>query len=34
MDNQAQELIPVTAALVDDEHRLDFLPTYFGPARV
>ncbi|MGU9944976.1 antirestriction protein, partial [Bordetella avium] len=31
MDNQAQELIPVTAALVDDEHRLDFLPTYFGP---
>lgn len=31
MINEAQELIPVTAVLVDDEHRLDFLPTYFGP---
>ena len=31
MNNQAQELIPLAAVLVDDEHRLDFLPTYFGP---
>ncbi|EDB8709758.1 antirestriction protein [Salmonella enterica subsp. enterica serovar Schwarzengrund] len=30
MNDQAQELIPVTAVLVADEHRMDFLPTYFG----
>ncbi len=29
MNNETQET-PVTAALVDDENRLDFLPTYFG----
>lgn len=31
MSNEAYELPPVTAALVADENRLDFLPAYFGP---
>ena len=31
MSNEAQELSPITAVLVDDDHRLDFLPAHFGP---